>query len=93
MHPILSCVFIVAGFSTCVLDEWRKFYPHTEESNKTIGYKLAKYDRGPDTDVDEKGVKITAKGRIMWSQIMLNNLQVAKQRAMKRVGHCIFGYS
>ena len=78
----LSCI----GFSTCVLDEWRKFYPQTEESNKTIGYKLAKFDRGPDTDVDEKGVKITPKGRIMWSQIMLNNLQLAKKRAMERVG-------
>ena len=71
------------------MDEWRKFYPQTEESNKTIGYKLAKFDRGPDTDVDEKGVKIAPKGRIMWSQIMLNNLQLAKKRAMERVGPLI----
>ena len=25
------------GFSTCVLQEWKKFYPNSEESNKTIG--------------------------------------------------------
>ena len=73
------------GFSASVLEEWKKFYPNTEETNKTIGYKLAKFDRGPDKDVDERGVKITAKGRIMWSQMMLNNLQVAKQNAIKKV--------
>ena len=49
------------------------------------GYKLAKYDRGPDPDVDDRGVKITAKGKIKWSQTMLGNLQLSRQRALKKV--------
>ena len=49
------------------------------------GYKLAKYDRGPDPDVDDRGVKITSKGKIKWSQTMLGNLQLSRQRALKKV--------
>jgi hypothetical protein len=68
-----------------VLDQWKKYYPHTEESVKTIAHKLSKFDRGPDLDLDANGVKITPKGRVMWSQIMLNNLQEAKKLATERV--------
>ena len=72
------------GFSASVLDQWKKYYPHSEESVKTIAHKLSKFDRGPDPDLDANGVKITPKGRVMWSQIMLNNLQEAKKLATER---------
>ena len=75
----------LSGFSASVLDQWRKYYPHSEESVKTIAHKLSKFDRGPDPDLDANGVKITSKGRVMWSQIMLNNLQEAKKIATEKV--------
>ena len=77
--------FFVSGFSASVLDQWKKYYPHSEESVKTIAHKLSKFDRGPDPDLDANGVKITPKGRVMWSQIMLNNLQEAKKIATDKV--------
>ena len=78
-------VLFISGLSAAVLDQWKKSYPHTAESVKTIAHKLSKYDRGPDPDLDANGVKITSKGRVMWSQIMLNNLQEAKRIATERV--------
>ena len=59
------------GLSTLVLEEWKKQYPESEETNKTIGFKLAKYDRGPESE----RVKISATGRIFWSPQMLQKLQ------------------
>ena len=84
--------FFVSGFSASVLDQWKKYYPHSEESVKTIAHKLSKFDRGPDPDLDANGVKITPKGRVMWSQIMLNNLQEAKKIATDKVSNidCAF---
>ena len=84
--------FFVSGFSASVLDQWKKYYPHSEESVKTIAHKLSKFDRGPDPDLDANGVKITPKGRVMWSQIMLNNLQEAKKIATDKVNNicCTF---
>ena len=41
------------------------------------GFKLAKYDRGPDSEK----VKISPSGRIVWSPQMLQKLQEARQTA------------
>jgi hypothetical protein len=68
-----------------VLDEWRRHYPDSEETNKTIGFKLAKYDRGPGPEVDEARVKVSASGRIMWTPVMLHKLQEARQLALSMV--------
>ena len=65
------------GLASKALEEWRKHYPNSEETNKTIGYKLAKYDRGPDSIK----LKISPSGRIVWSPQMLQKLQEARQTA------------
>ena len=45
--------------------------------NFFLGYKLAKYDRGPDS----VKLKISPSGRIVWSPQMLQKLQEARQTA------------
>ena len=64
-----------------VLEEWRKHYPNSEETNKTIGFKLAKYDRGPESEK----VKVTPSGRISWSPQMLAKLQETRLIAQELV--------
>ena len=49
------------GLASMVLDQWREHYPNSEETNKTIGFKLAKYDRGP---TETEKVKVSPSGRI-----------------------------
>ena len=66
-----------------MLDEWRKFYPKSEETNKTISFKLAKFDRMPE-EVNV-GFKVTPKGRTVWSQTMLKHLAEARRLAMEEV--------
>ena len=56
-----------------------------------IGYKLAKYDRGPDSIK----LKISPSGRIVWSPQMLQKLQEARQTAQTisaRSGKKLFFY-
>ena len=67
------------GLASLALEEWKKHYPNSEETNKTIGFKLAKYDRGPDSEK----VKISPSGRIVWSPQMLQKLQEARQIAQR----------
>jgi hypothetical protein len=46
-----------SGFAAAVLEEWKRFYPSSEETNKTISFKLAKYDRIPEEET--VGVKVS----------------------------------
>lgn len=74
-----------------MLDEWRKLYPNSEETVKTIAFKLSKYDRGPGEHCD-RVVKMSPSGRIMWSPQMLQKLQEARQVAqgiVARSGHTL----
>lgn len=68
------------GLSSTVLEEWKRHYPNSEETNKTIGFKLAKYDRGP-----VEKVKVSPSGRIFWTPIMLQKLQETRQIAQSLV--------
>jgi hypothetical protein len=65
------------------LQEWKRFYPNSEETNKTISFKLAKYDRIPEEE--NFGVKVTPKGRTVWSQVMLKHLSDARKTAIEEV--------
>ena len=60
------------GLASMVLDQWKEHYPNSEETNKTIGFKLAKYDRGPD---NAEKIKVSPSGRISWTPQMLQKLQ------------------
>ena len=71
------------GLSSMVLEEWKKYYPDAEETNKTIGFKLAKYDRGP--EANEHKTKVSPSGRTFWSPQMLQKLQETRQIAQALV--------
>ena len=70
------------GLASMVLDQWREHYPNSEETNKTIGFKLAKYDRGP---TETEKVKVSPSGRISWSPQMLQKLQETRLIAQELV--------
>ena len=72
------------GFAAVVLQEWKRFYPNSEETNKTISFKLAKYDRIPEEE-NFVGIKVTPKGRTVWSQVMLKQLSDARKSAIEEV--------
>ena len=72
-----------SGFAASVLQEWKRFYPNSEETNKTISFKLAKYDRMPEEE--SVGIKITPNGRTVWSQVMLKHLADARKSAIEEV--------
>jgi hypothetical protein len=74
----------LSGFAAAVLQEWRRSYPKSEETNKTISFKLAKYDRLPEED-NFVGIKVTPKGRTVWSQVMLKQLSDARKAAIEEV--------
>jgi hypothetical protein len=47
---------------------------------------LAKYDRTPEEE--NVGIKITPKGRTVWSQVMLKHLADARKSAIEEVIFC-----
>jgi hypothetical protein len=79
-----------SGFAAAVLQEWKRFYPNSEETNKTMGFKLAKYDRMPDEE--NVAIRVTPKGRTVWSQVMLKHLAEARKLAIEEVSHSEFRF-
>ena len=61
----------------------------------SIGFKLAKYDRGPDSSsmTETKVVKVSPSGRIIWSPQMLQKLQEARQTALQVIATSKSGIS
>ena len=50
-----------------------------------MAFKLAKYDRNPEDEV-----RVTPKGRTVWSQVMLKHLAEARKLAIEEVRPTIF---